>query len=86
MEKTANIDNGLNAHIPSLRQLCLNAIPPIKISAQHSLTTHYDMLDPSRRKPDVSDDSSLSSEDERIDVNIHMTYPSLPVKKRLSTG
>ena len=79
-EKTANIDNDLNAYIPSLRQLCLNAIPSSEISA-HSLTTHYDMLDPSMRKPDVSDDSSLSSEDEGIDVNIPMAYPSLPVKK-----
>ena len=60
--------------------MCLNAIPSSKISA-HSLTTHYDMLDPSKRKPDVSDDSSLSSEDEGIDVNIPMAYPSLPVKK-----
>ena len=79
-ERTADIDNGLNAYIPSLRQLCLNAIPSSEISA-HSLTTHCDMLDPSRRKSDVSDDSSLSSEDEGIDVNIPMTYPSLPVKK-----
>ena len=82
MEEELNTDrqdNGLNANIPSLQQLCMKLVPN-GVTAR-SLTGHYDNLNLSLRHPDASDDSSLSSEDEGIDVSIPVKYPQLSVKK-----
>ena len=57
MEEEVNTDkqdNGLNAYIPSLQQLCMKLVP--NGATARSLTAHYDNLNLSLRYPDASDD------------------------------
>ena len=53
---------------------------PSNVTAR-SLSMHYENVDLNQRKDDASDDSSISSENEGIDISLPVKYPGLSAKQ-----